>query len=361
VPKHADERALLTTLLKQVSRSFYLTLRVLPGSIRTQIGLAYLLARTTDTITDTEVIPVERRLQELQRLRRRILGEDSDPVHFAELAEQQGEPAERALLEKCEMSLAMLDGLSGTDRPLVREVLKSITSGQELDLRRFADVSPAAETTMRMAGAAGLERQPKNVMALQSDLELDDYTQRVAGCVGEFWTKMCRVHIFPKARLDEFSLMANAKRFGNGLQLVNILRDLPEDLRRGRCYLPAQRLAACGLTPVDLLKSTNEPKLRPLYDRYLDRAESHLKAGWIYTNSLPGTMRVKLACAWPVLIGLRTIERLKRGKVLDPNQRIKITRAEVRKIMFQTVIRYPFPSSWQDLASSVRQLPPERE
>jgi len=43
-------------LLKATSRSFYLTLRVLPAAVRSQIGLAYLLARTTDTIADTELV-----------------------------------------------------------------------------------------------------------------------------------------------------------------------------------------------------------------------------------------------------------------------------------------------------------------
>ena len=38
--------AALNELLKQTSRSFYLTLRVLPAAVRPQIGLAYLLART---------------------------------------------------------------------------------------------------------------------------------------------------------------------------------------------------------------------------------------------------------------------------------------------------------------------------
>ena len=47
---------MLTSLLKEVSRSFYLTMRVLPSAIRPQIGLAYLLARTTDTIADTEIV-----------------------------------------------------------------------------------------------------------------------------------------------------------------------------------------------------------------------------------------------------------------------------------------------------------------
>jgi farnesyl-diphosphate farnesyltransferase len=65
---------LLSSLLKDVSRSFYLTMRILPARIRPQIGTAYLLARTTDTIADTGVISIESRLAALQRLRENILG-----------------------------------------------------------------------------------------------------------------------------------------------------------------------------------------------------------------------------------------------------------------------------------------------
>src|SRR3954468_21948166 len=93
---------LLTDLLRDVSRSFYLTLRVVPKSIRPQIGLAYLLARTTDTIADTEIVGVEDRLQMLQALCERILGTSAPPVDFGQLAQKQGLPAERVLLEKCE-------------------------------------------------------------------------------------------------------------------------------------------------------------------------------------------------------------------------------------------------------------------
>ena len=69
----------LNDLLRATSRSFYLTLRVLPAPIRGQIGLAYLLARTTDTVADTELLPVEQRLTALQKLRQRILGQSSAP------------------------------------------------------------------------------------------------------------------------------------------------------------------------------------------------------------------------------------------------------------------------------------------
>ncbi len=321
-------------LLKDVSRSFFLTLRVLPATIRPQISLAYLLARTTDTIADTELVPLEQRLQALRALRERILGSRETQLDFGDLARQQGSPAERAILEKVETSTALLQTFPSADRQMIREVLDTITSGQELDLHRFAGASAA------------------NVIALRTDEQLDDYTYRVAGCVGEFWTKMCRAHVFPKAPLDDAFLLANGVRFGKGLQLVNILRDLPADLRQGRCYLPAEGLSACGLQPEDLLDAANSQRLQGIYNEWLGRAENHLLAGWAYTNELPrGSVRIRLACAWPILIGLETIKRLRASNPLDSNQRVKISRREVKRIILRTVLLYPFGKAWKGIAS----------
>ena len=323
----------LNELLKQTSRSFYLTLRVLPRAVRPQIGLAYLLARTTDTIADTEIIPAEKRLQALQQLRDRILGLHNNVLDFSELARHQGVPAERELLDRCEASLALLVELSEADLPRVRKVLEIISSGQRLDLERFAGAATA------------------KVLALKTEAELDDYTYRVAGCVGEFWTTICRAHLFPSEILDEAKLLADGIRFGKGLQLVNILRDLPVDLRKGRCYLPADKLAAIGMQPADLLQIGSASKFRPLYEHYLDLAETHLAAGWAYTNAIPrGQVRVRLGCAWPILIGLETIKRLRAASILNPNSRIKISRSNVRRLLLRSVLRYPFPAAWQRLA-----------
>lgn len=322
--------ALPGDLLKQVSRSFYLTLSVLPSAVRTQIGLAYLLARTTDTIADTEILPTDQRLAALGRLRERILGKSSAVLDFGELARHQGLPAERVLLDRVEASLALLEQLSPSDLQLVRAVLDTITSGQELDLQRFAGAGDS------------------NIVALQTEAELDDYTYRVAGCVGEFWTKICRAHVFPRSRLDDARLIAEGIRFGKGLQLVNILRDLPNDLRKGRCYLPAPQLGTGGLKPVDLLNATSEEKFRAVYDRYLAQAADHLAAGWNYTNALPWRCaRIRLACAWPILIGVRTLARLRKENPLDPARPVKVTRAEVRGILWRSVLLYPVPPLWQ--------------
>jgi len=324
----------LPDLLKATSRSFYLTLRVLPARVRPQIGLAYLLARTTDTIADTELVPPAQRLDALQKLRERILGQNSAPLNFGELAKHQGSPAEKLLLEKIEASLLALQKISATDQKLIRDVLTTITSGQELDLKRFANSS------------AG------KIIALETEAELDDYTYRVAGCVGGFWTKICRAHLFPHAKIDDTQFIVDGIRFGKGLQLVNILRDLPTDLKNGRCYLPMEKLTEIGLSPTDLLQPSNESKLRPLYDSYLDLAESHLAAGWRYTNNLPfSQFRVRLACAWPILIGMKTIEKLRAANVIELQQRVKVTRGEVRGIIFRSLLACPLPFAWRKLFS----------
>ncbi|MEY4916796.1 MAG: hypothetical protein RL616_709 [Verrucomicrobiota bacterium] len=335
--QNENARALLTTLLKQVSRSFYLTLRILPAAVRPQIGLAYLLARATDTIADTELLPVAQRLEALQQLRARILGQNSAPLKFRELALQQGSPPERALQEKNEDALALLATLSAADLKCVRDVLATITGGQELDLRRFGN---ACATESHATG--------KKITALETAADLDDYTYRVAGCVGEFWTKICRAHLFPNATLDEKQFITDGIRFGKGLQLVNILRDLPADLKNGRCYLPTQRLDEAKLFPEILLSPAAAEKFLPLYREYLDKAESHLAAGWRYTNSLPYfQFRVRLACAWPILIGQRTIANLRAAGGADLQARVKVSRSEVWRIILLSALACPLPFLWR--------------
>jgi len=329
-------------LLRRVSRSFYLTIRILPQKIQPQIGVAYLLARAADTIADTHLVPIKRRLEALCDLRENILdaergGARPAPV-FSDLGAAidaptgRGTAGERDLLLSAGKILGLLRAFPPEDRPLIANLLTTITAGQELDLERFGDASG------------------ERIAALRTDVEMDDYTYRVAGCVGEFWTKLCRTHLFPAVHLDDRLLLENGVRFGKGLQLVNILRDVPGDLRQGRCYLPLEILAGHGLTPEALLSAGSMESFRPLYRVYLQRAEEHLAAGWDYTNSLPRSqVRVRLACAWPILIGMKTLAQLHTKNVLDERDRVKISRPEIRRLILRSVFCYPIPSKWNCL------------
>jgi len=335
----------LRDLLRDTSRSFYLTLRVLPSRVREPIGLAYLLARATDTVADTGLVPVAERLEALNALRDRILGTRPASVDFSRLAAVQGggdSDAERRLLLRTEAAIRQLNVLSPDDRGEVQKVLTTITGGQVLDLQRFG--GPAA-----------------GVRALESESDLDDYTHRVAGCVGEFWTRLTRRHCFPDASLDDGQFLADGIRFGRGLQLVNILRDVPKDLQAGRCYLPRAGLEALGLTPDALRDPAMEPRVRPLYMACWQRAMQHLEAGWRYTNTIPRAhCRLRLACAWPVLLGVRTLALLRTGAVLDPTRRIKVSRGDVRGILLGSVWRLPFRSLWERQFFSAQRWPAPR-
>ncbi len=339
---------MLTDLLKRVSRSFYLTLRVLPADVRRPVGLAYLLARTTDTVADTALVPAADRLATLDTFRRGILhgGVQLDLSQFLTppassprpTTTPQASDAERALLTRATETLQALNELPQADRQMVNKVLEIIISGQALDLERFAQASV------------------ESLVALRSETELDDYTYRVAGCVGEFWTETCRAHLFPEATFDMECLLRRAVRFGKGLQLVNILRDVPEDLRHGRCYLPADRLAEHGLEPSRLLDPAAMAALTPLYREFLARAEGLLADGWTYANMLPRNQaRVRLACAWPILIGVRTLARLRASNVLDPSRRVKLSRSEVRRLLAASVWCYPRRRAWERLFDRARQ------
>lgn len=335
-PSRADARFLLNDLLREVSRSFYLTLRLLPGAVRDQIGLAYLLARATDTIADTEAISVETRLARLQELRSRILHQSDTAFQIPDLRAQQSTEGERVLLERIDDALALLWRTAPADRQLIHRVLDVITSGQELDLTRFGHA------------------QAHKVIALENADRLEDYTYRVAGCVGEFWTQICVRHLAPRPQLDTSALAAKGVRFGQGLQLVNILRDLPADLRQGRCYLPENELSQAGLSPDDLLDPANEQKLRLVYDQWIARAESHLSVAWSYVLELPRSwVRVRMACALPVLIGVKTLNKLRVTPVLNPDRRVKISRQEVKAILARTVLLYPLNSVWKKLPERV--------
>ena len=323
---------LLTDLLREVSRSFYLTLWVLPSAVRTPISLAYLLARATDTVADAAGVPVEVRLDALESLGNWIRGDAVRRPDFSRfLGKEAGiTEAEGRLLSRLPSAVQLLELCDAFEQERIREVLAVIVSGQVLDLRRFGTVERGT------------------VRALATASELDDYTYRVAGCVGEFWTRLCRKSVFSEARLDDAKLLEDGVRFGKGLQLVNILRDLPRDLQAGRCYLPACELAEVGLEPGDLLEPVRSEALSPVYRRWLDLAESHLESGWRYTTSVPRScVRVRLACAWPVLIGIRTTGLLREGPVLEPRHRIKLDRGAVRGILWSSVWRLPFQSLWE--------------
>ena len=301
-------------LLETTSRSFYPTLKYLPKKIRGQIGLLYLLARLADTIADSKHGETDVLLDLLSKYNDVAQGRSTKLPDFTDLAEIQTNPHEAELLMNAEDVIEGLREYEEGDRQRILECLDVIVGGQVLDLQRFGPAKEGGE-----------------ISSLTSNDELDDYAYRVAGCVGIFWSKMSLAHLMTLSPEKEKVFLEKGIQFGKALQMINILRDIPEDLRFGRCYIPSEALSEHGLEPEDLLGDSNLEAFRPLYDSYLDLTNAHLEAATDYIRMLPDKQfRLKASCMLPVLIGQRTVTLLRTGNILDSDERIKVTRDEIK-------------------------------
>lgn len=288
-------------LLKAVSRSFYLSMVWLPPVMRRGIALGYMLARATDSVADTSTAPAEKRAEVLRKMGSAVAGtlsaiEMQNLMHAlrGEMAAAQAKDSEATLLRRFDECLEQLAQLSQQERRLVQRVLATIVEGQLWDLTYFAERA-----------------------SVQSDDETRRYTYMVAGCVGEFWTDLGLATMgsaFCNPERRDIMVQAGI-RYGQGLQLVNILRDSAEDAARGRSYL-------CG-----------SPQL------WLGRAERYLYDGLDYARRL-GSFRLRFTAMLPALLGLKTL-RLITQRAGD--ERVKVP----RRAVYATLLNAAWLSAWR--------------
>jgi len=318
------KRELLRDLLKQVSRLFYTTLVVVPADVRDQVSLAYLFARAADTIADTDLIDRSRRLEFLSQLKGQFV---SDQIVWSQvqniqraLGPVQHDSAERTLLERLDECFRLFLDFSPDDRRRVQRLMTTLTQGMEMDLSQF------------------LGKSADELVALKTLGDLDRYTYYVAGCVGEFWTDLMCAHRKALASWNVREMSEAGVRFGKGLQLTNIVKDIAYDLQKGRCYVPEPMLAEAGLTPGDLLNPANLPRFRPVLSKLIRMATDHLDQGWRYTMSIPRyETRLRLSCMWPILSAGESLKRvLHSPDLLNPSVKIKIPRSKVYCILAMT-------------------------
>ena len=295
-------------VLKGVSRSFYLSLRLLPAPMRRPAGIAYLLARTSDTIADSATIPATERLVLLDGFSNQVSGDAESRPFPTELIDATPDPREKVLLECHQSSLAALAALDMGSIGLIREVVGIIVSGQKLDIERFGDTESG------------------NATPLASDGELDDYTWRVAGCVGEFWTKLGFETLGRNySTEDPVALVARGIEYGKGLQLVNILRDLTKDIGEGRCYLPVA-------DPGDKVA------LMACFRKWHGIACERMEAGLEYSSQL-GSKRLRVASALPAMIGKETLALMEGAGYEQLSAGIRIPRSQVYSLVLGAFLR----------------------
>ena len=165
--------------------------------MRGQIGLLYLLARVADTIADSKHGETEELLRILRNYNDVAQGNSSTLPEFSELAEIQDNPNEAELLKNVKDVVDGLQVYDESDQERMLECLNIIVGGQILDLERL-----------------GTAKEGGSISALKNNQEMDDYTYRVAGCVGVFWTKMSLAHLISMSTEKQDDFFEKGIRFG---------------------------------------------------------------------------------------------------------------------------------------------------
>lgn len=292
--------------LKAVSRSFYLSIKFLPSAMRETIALGYLLARLTDTIADSGNIEPNRRLEHLQELQHCLAIDGSSEVSsldLRQLADATPHQGEKTLLSLAPEIFAWFDRCSEIDQALVSGVLATILRGQIWDLEFFNQSHDGRE------------------VKVASEAQLLDYTYNVAGCVGEFWTEVAYHKLGERfaAESDKNQLLLDGRSLGEGLQLINIIRDLYEDLPNGRGYLP---------------HTLDDPT--PGIEHWLAHCTANLQRGREYIKKVRNR-RVRFATAMPCLLAEETVNAIRQaGSATVMTQKIKVPRSSVLKCAIQS-------------------------
>ena len=320
----ANTNAMSKDLLRQVSRSFYLSMKMLPHEMREPVSLGYLLARASDTIADTASVPGELRLELLRIFRSQISQEGGEDEGFFDRLEKdfipyQDHEGEKRLLKQLSACFGWLNQMDRANQHLVIKVLGHITKGQLWDVERF-----------------GVEDQ-EHLCFVENTEELEQYTYWVAGSVGEFWTEVGYSNCGRDFSNEVSSEMKELGRnYGQGLQLVNVLRDMGEDLRNGRCYLPREELiekgwnGEGGLPPENLLLEVS--------NRWREQCREWIRSGQHYAEKVR-SRRVRIATVLPLMIAERTVDLLEEAGAEVFEKKVKVSRGEVRKMVAQALFR----------------------
>lgn len=288
------DRAWCFAALSGVSRTFALNIRLLGPEMRDAVAVAYLLCRAADTIEDAWPGRPDEVRDRFARFEAAIDGDRDAARSLArEAAALGGSRDDHRLLAELPRLLSAWHALPGPQRPPIREALAVMSAG----MSRYA--------------ARSAERG-EGVPYLDTEAELHDYCWVVAGCVGVMLTRLFEPLASPMPSAAAGERQRLAPVVGEALQLTNVLLDWPRDVRRGRCYLPAEWLDEHGVTPAALVGGDRHA-VRALSARLEALARAALARVPDYLALVPPRhVRYRVFCLWPALWALASLRRARR-------------------------------------------------
>jgi len=311
----ADDAAYQEAILREVSRTFALTIPQLPERLRLVVGNAYLLCRIADTIEDSPALTIEQKLAFSGWFADVVEGKRAGGAFGAELATALTHgslDAERDLVRNADRVIRLTHSFTAAERTALSRCVRIMTGGmEEFQEGQFTD-------------------------GLRDLAHLDAYCYHVAGVVGEMLCDLFCAYS-PEAAKNRDKLAALAVSFGQGLQMTNILKDIWDDKARGVVWLPRSVFDAHGFDLRDLGSGTNGPGFRAGLFELIAIARGHLENALAYTLLVPKSEPgIRKFCLWAIGMAVLTLRRIYADPFFTSGGDVKISRRAVRGVIAAT-------------------------
>jgi farnesyl-diphosphate farnesyltransferase len=302
-------------ILPGVSRTFALTIPVLPDTLAVVMTNAYLLCRIADTIEDDPGLNHEQKSRFHARFVAVVNGaEDAEPFarDLAPLLSDRVLPAEHDLVRNTPAVIRVTHGCSTAERAALTRCVAIMCRGM-----------PEFQRNRSLRGLCDLD-------------ELADYCYYVAGVVGEMCTELFVLHcpeLAPKREL----MLRLAVSFGQGLQMTNILKDIWDDRESGACWLPRSVFAGGTMDLARLESWHTEPAFRAGLEELLGVGHAHLRNALEYTCLIPKREAgIRRFCLWAIGLAVLTLRKIHRNPTFRSGSEVKVSRRTVKATVLTT-------------------------
>ena len=299
-------------ILPAVSRTFALSIRVLPGDLGRAVLAAYLLCRIADTLEDEPVLPAPSKAALLDELAR-CFDNPASADAFPSLVETlSGDAAHVRLTRNSDLVFVLYRSLPAATRVHVRRWVGEMIAG----MRKFVLLYPHG-------------------IRIQSLDEYKEYCYYVAGTVGYLLTDLWHEHAPSIGDRQYEVLREKCRAFAEALQTVNILKDVATDAEQeNSIYIPEDLLRAHGSSHATILAPERLLGTREALATLVQLAWHDLEGARSYLLLIPRrAVPIRLFCVLPLLFAYATLRDLTRTpQALAHREVVKISRREVKSL-----------------------------
>jgi farnesyl-diphosphate farnesyltransferase len=301
-------------ILPEVSRTFAISIRFLPGTLGRAVLTAYLLCRIADTIEDDNSTAPAKRAELLEAFLRTLDDREAADAFPALVTELRGDAAHIALIARADLVLVLFRTLPQRTRDRVAHWVREMGLG----MAKFVRTYPGG-------------------IRIQTLAEYREYCYYVAGTVGCLLTELWHLHAPAVGKREFERLWVKCQAFGEALQTVNILKDIAWDAQHeNSIYIPAHDLAAHGSGHDTLLSPQHIEHNHKAVVHFIELARTDLDEALEYILMIPRrAVAIRAFCVLPLLFAYATLRDLSGSRaMLTVGGQVKISRREVKNLMF---------------------------